>query len=270
MTQGVKSSDQESDSGDDNTQSDKEKGSYSEHETDENETDETNDESKVEDKAEGDEDKRMDYTTSQFKDDVNVRLNEPVDADEGLIQKEGTDAKMINTEVLVTSSSYSSDLASKFLNFLDIPHTDAEIFSPMDVHVHHEVPSNQTPTLLTIPVLVITESSPIYTTVIPQSLQTFSPPPPQSTPTPPPTTEATNPSSALPNFTSVFQFNNRVTTLEKEVVELKKGDPLNTQVTALVDEHLYLRLGAAREEFMNYLSASITARITKQVKIQLP
>ncbi|GKC48577.1 hypothetical protein Tco_1071322, partial [Tanacetum coccineum] len=213
--------------------------------------DETNEESKVEDKVEGDEDKGMDYTTNQFDDDVNVRLNEPVDTDEGLIQKEGTDAEMINkTKVPVTSSSHSSDLASKFLNFLDIPHTNAKIVSPMDVHVHHKVPSNQTPTLLTVPVSVITESSPIYTTVIPQSLQTFAPPPPQSTPIPPPITKATNPSSVLPNFAS--------------------GDPLNTQVTALVDEHLDSRLRANRDKFMNYLPTSITTRITEQVKIQLP
>ncbi|GJX49014.1 hypothetical protein Tco_0275859 [Tanacetum coccineum] len=43
-------------------------------------------------------------------------------------------------EVPVTSSSRLSDLASKFLNFLDIPHTYAKIVSPLDVHVHHEVP----------------------------------------------------------------------------------------------------------------------------------
>ncbi|GJX58920.1 hypothetical protein Tco_0290310 [Tanacetum coccineum] len=43
--------------------------------------------------------------------------------------------------------------------------------------------------------------------------------------------------STLPDFASVFQFNNRVTALEQEVAELKK-DPLHTQVTALVDEHL--------------------------------
>ncbi|GJT91113.1 retrovirus-related pol polyprotein from transposon TNT 1-94 [Tanacetum coccineum] len=61
-----------------------------------------------------------------------------------------------------------------------------------------------------------------------------------------------------------------VTTLEKEVVELKKDDPLNTQVKALVYEHLDSRLGATRDEFMRYLLASITARITEQVKIQLP
>ncbi|GKA18954.1 hypothetical protein Tco_0698869 [Tanacetum coccineum] len=96
--------------------------------------------------------------------------------------------------------------------------------------------------------MVITESSPIFTTVIPQSLPSFTPPPQQSTPTLPPTIEATNPSSILLNFASGFQFDNRVTTLEKEVDELKRNDPLNTQVTALVDEHLDSRLGATRDE----------------------
>ncbi|GKE16005.1 hypothetical protein Tco_1423582, partial [Tanacetum coccineum] len=163
------------------------------------------DETKIHDKAEGDEDEEMDYTTIQLYDDVDIRMNEPVDTDKGFIQEEGTDAKLTNiqqrnenlensqvikdalvtlstipqkSEVLVTSSSHSSDLASKFLKFSDIPHTDAEIISPMDVHVHHEVPNQQTPTLLTIPISVITDSSPVYSTVIPQSIPSFTPPPP--------------------------------------------------------------------------------------------
>ncbi|GJT33630.1 hypothetical protein Tco_0924049 [Tanacetum coccineum] len=93
-------------------------------------------------------------------------MNEPVTTDEGFIQKEGIDAEMINvqqgnenleisinkviedaqvtlsivpkkTEVPVTRSSHSSDFTSKFLNFSDIPHTDAEYFSPMDVLSSH-------------------------------------------------------------------------------------------------------------------------------------
>ncbi|GKA50923.1 hypothetical protein Tco_0744119 [Tanacetum coccineum] len=173
-----------------------------------------------EESTESDEDEDMDYTTSQLYDDVNIRLNKPVQADDETVQKEGTDAEMINvqrgneipeisqviedahvtlssilqkTEVPITSSSHSFDLATKFLNFADIPTTEAEIFSPMDVHVYHEVPSGQTPTLLTVPVSVITESSPVYTTNIPQSLQSFTPPLLLSTPTPPPTIKATNP-----------------------------------------------------------------------------
>ncbi|GJY55741.1 hypothetical protein Tco_0454856 [Tanacetum coccineum] len=301
--------DQKNDSDDDKTQSDNENESNSKHETDENESgsesdqdqneeDEDDeeevkdelvktpsndfddeDETKFTDKAKGDEDEEMDYTTSQLYDDVDIWLNEPVDYDKGFVQEEGTDAAMTNiqqgnenpeilqviedayvilstvppkNEVLVTSSSHSSDLAAKFLNFLDIPHTDGEIVSPMDVHVHHKVPSQQTPILLTVPVLVISDSSPVFSTVIPQSLPSFTSPPQKSTPTPPPTTEATNPQYALPNFTSVFQFNNRVTALEKEVAELKK-DPLYTQVTGLVDDHLDARLGATRDEFINFL-----------------
>ncbi|GJZ42647.1 hypothetical protein Tco_0589902 [Tanacetum coccineum] len=128
------------------------------------------------------------------------------------------------TEVPVTSSSRSFNLASKFLNFLDIPQTDAEIVSPLDVH---------------------------------------------ATPTPPSTIETTNPLSNLPDFSSVFRFNDRITALEKEVVDLKK-DPLHTQVTSLVDSHLDTRLGETRQEFMNFLSESLTARIKEQVKDQLP
>ncbi|GJT10512.1 hypothetical protein Tco_0857554 [Tanacetum coccineum] len=108
-------------------------------------------------------------------DDVNKSDEESDDVikgDKEIVQGEGADAEMIDaqqgnenlettqeqvvedahvtistvtkkTEVLVTSYSRSSDLASKFLNFSDIPHTDAEIVSPLDVHVHHEVPRTQ-------------------------------------------------------------------------------------------------------------------------------
>ncbi|GJV73734.1 hypothetical protein Tco_1493729 [Tanacetum coccineum] len=120
---GAKPGGPDSDSGDDNTQSDNEKGSDSEHETDENETgsesDQEENEEQVEDdeeekddefvktpsnstddedetnKAEGDEDKGIDYTTNQFDDeswDVS-RINQLIQM-KGFIQKEGTDAEM--------------------------------------------------------------------------------------------------------------------------------------------------------------------------------
>nr|GEY69905.1 hypothetical protein [Tanacetum cinerariifolium] len=71
--------------------------------------------------------------------DVTDEESYEIDADKGFIQNEGTNDEMINeTEVPVTSSSHSSDLAAKFLNFTNIPTIDAKIVSPMDVHVHHE------------------------------------------------------------------------------------------------------------------------------------
>ncbi|GKE06309.1 hypothetical protein Tco_1398327, partial [Tanacetum coccineum] len=57
--------------------------------------------------------------------------------------------------------------------------------------------------------------------------------------------------------------------MEKEVADLKK-DPLHTQVTSLVDSHLDIRLGETRQDFINFLSESLTARIKEQVKDQLP
>nr|GFC07910.1 hypothetical protein [Tanacetum cinerariifolium] len=93
-------------------------------------------------------------------------------------------------------------------------------------------------------------------------------PPLQTTPTPPPTIETTNIPPSIPDFTLVFQFNDKVITLEKDVAKLKK-DPLHTQVTALVDDHLDSRMGATRENLMNFLSALLNDRITEQVRNQL-
>ncbi|GKB59363.1 integrase, catalytic region, zinc finger, CCHC-type containing protein [Tanacetum coccineum] len=122
-------------------------------------------------------------------------------------------------------------------------------------------------TLTDYTVLSITESSPVFTN-IPQSSQTFIPPPILTTPTPPLTIDITNLYKHILTA-SVFRFNNRITALEKEVAKIKK-EPLHTQVTSLVDEHLDTRLGETREEFMNFLSESLTARIKEQVKDQLP
>nr|GFA27479.1 hypothetical protein [Tanacetum cinerariifolium] len=53
--------------------------------TEESNSTDDEDETNVKDKAKGDEDKGMDYTSNQFNDDVDVRLKEPVNTDEGLI-----------------------------------------------------------------------------------------------------------------------------------------------------------------------------------------
>ncbi|GKB50753.1 hypothetical protein Tco_0901506, partial [Tanacetum coccineum] len=181
-----KDSDQENESDDAKTQSYNENESDFKHETDENESGSESDqeeneedirddeeevkdefvktpsndsneedETKITNKAEGDEDEEMDWNEnpeiSQVIEDAHVTLST-------VPQK---------TEVPVTNSSHSFDLASKLLNFLDTPHTDVEIVSPMDVHVHHEVPSQQTLALLIVHVSVITDSSLVYFTVIP-------------------------------------------------------------------------------------------------------
>ncbi|GJR94113.1 retrovirus-related pol polyprotein from transposon TNT 1-94 [Tanacetum coccineum] len=193
----------------------------SEHETNENESSSESDQGKNEEDVEDDEEEKDDEFVKTPSNSINDE--DETNQEQGNENPEITLNQVIEdahvtistvlkkTKVPFTSFSHSSDLTTKFLNFADIPTTDAEIISPMDVHVHHEVPSNQTPTLVTISVSVIIESSPVFTVIL-QSL----PSPQQSTLTPPPTTEATHPPSTLPNFASIFQFNNRVTSLEKK------------------------------------------------------
>ncbi|GKE31856.1 hypothetical protein Tco_1451178 [Tanacetum coccineum] len=196
----------------------------------------------------------MDDTTDQFDDDVDARFEEPTQTGKEVVQGEGVDLRKRLKFLLLVLLAHPTWHQNS-----DIPQTDAEIVSPLDVHVHHEVPRTQAPTFLTIPVSVITESSPVYTN-IPQSSQTFTPSPIQTTPIHSTTIETINHLSTLPDFVSVFRFNDRITALEKEVAELKK-DPLHTQVTTFVDEHLDTRLGETRKEFVNFFSESLTARI---------
>nr|GEU55161.1 hypothetical protein [Tanacetum cinerariifolium] len=225
------------------------------------------DEAKITDKAEGHEDEEMDYTTSQLYDDMDIWLNEPVQADDETIQKEGTDAELTNLQQGNDNSKISQVIKDAHVTLstvakkTKVPITSSSHLSNLQANsfTHYNTY-----------ISIIIESSPIYSTIIPQSIPSFTPLPPQLTPTSPPTTKATNSPSTLPDFASVFQSNNRVTALEKEVAELKKDNPLKTQVTAIVYEHLDIRLGAIRDAFMNFLSASTTARIIEQVKNQLP
>ncbi|GJY64546.1 hypothetical protein Tco_0466006 [Tanacetum coccineum] len=124
------------------------------------------------------------------------------------------------------------------------------------------------PLILQIPVSVITESSPVYTN-IPQSSQTFTPPPILTTPNPSPIIDTINPLSTLPDFASVFRFNDRITALEKEVAKLKK-DPYTLKLPTfrLSYNIIDTRLGETRQEFMNFFSESLTARIKEQHRLK--
>nr|GEU50123.1 hypothetical protein [Tanacetum cinerariifolium] len=198
-----KDKDEENKSDDDEPPSNSEKGSDSEQDTDGSESDSESDQQDDDDD-----------------DDDDISKD---DEDRGMDSDDVQDKK--KTEVPITSSSCSSDLASKFLNFSDIPPADTEVVSPLDVYVHHEVPRIHKSTILAV----------------------------RSTLSPLPTTATTNIPPSILDFISVFRFNDRVIALEKDVAELK-NDPLHTQVTTLVDDHLDTRVGATREEFMNFLS----------------
>ncbi|GJY62023.1 hypothetical protein Tco_0462680 [Tanacetum coccineum] len=145
-----------------------------------------------------------------------------------------------------------TDLQSEFQIFSDIPHTDAEIVSPLDVHVHHEGPLElKHPLFYTIPVFSIPKSTRYSQNIYSTSYTLHSQQDKKHSytkyklqPTPPPIIEMQIPLSNLLISHLVFQFNDRITALEKEVAYLKK-DPLHTQVTSLVDSHLDTRSAAS-------------------------
>nr|GEY52816.1 hypothetical protein [Tanacetum cinerariifolium] len=89
--------------------------------------------------------------------------------------------------------------------------------------------------------------------------------------TSPVTSKGTGDRPGVPDVTKYesTESESEVIALEKDVAELK-NDPLHTQVTSLVDDHLDTRMGVTKEEFMNFLSASLTDRITEQIRNQLP
>ncbi|GJV03906.1 hypothetical protein Tco_1337475 [Tanacetum coccineum] len=108
-------------------------------------------------------------------------------------------------------------------------------------------------------------------------MSSFIPLPQQTTPTPTPTTEATTFAPALPDFSALFQFNNRVSALETEISQLKQADQstqlletVKSQVSVLVNDRLDTRLGDTKEKFMEVVSNSMMAKISEQVKIKLP
>ncbi|GKC51766.1 hypothetical protein Tco_1074511 [Tanacetum coccineum] len=119
----------------------------------------------------------------------------------------------------------------------------------------------------------------------------------KSTPTPEPTTElSTNLIPALPDFSSLFGFDHRVSTLENELSQLKQVDhstqiltSIRSQISEMVDGHLSTRIGFAtqttlqsyttefekkaqeeKDRYIDLVEKSIKDIIKDEVKSQLP
>ncbi|GKG46628.1 hypothetical protein Tco_0501474, partial [Tanacetum coccineum] len=75
-----------------------------------------------------------------------------------------------------------------------------------------------------------------FTITIPSPPPSFNPLPQQATPIPTPTaSEATTLFLALPDFSSVFRFNERVTNLEKDLSEMKQVDQYAQAISSILD-----------------------------------
>nr|GEV31530.1 hypothetical protein [Tanacetum cinerariifolium] len=116
--------------------------------------------------------------------DVNVKLKDAGHEKEGKGDVEMTDASRDDkTKGLMQSSTISFEFSSQFLNLDNVPLAGNEFISMMNFKARHEEPSTQTPSLLTVLVTVIPETSTAAALTIPLTIPQITPLPQQSTPT---------------------------------------------------------------------------------------
>ncbi|GKB97232.1 hypothetical protein Tco_0983369, partial [Tanacetum coccineum] len=171
------------------------------------------------------------------------------------------------TEVPLQSSSISSDFTNQFLNLDNALLVDNAVVSMMNFKVRHEEPSTQTPSLLTIHVTAIPETSTAAAPTIPPTIPPITPLPQQSTLTPTlvPTTQTTTTSiSALLNFSSMFGFDQRVFVLEKELSQLKQK-AFRSYTAEFEKKAKY-----ERKRYIDLVGKSVKDIIKDEVKSQLP
>ncbi|GJV56293.1 hypothetical protein Tco_1457298 [Tanacetum coccineum] len=204
---------------------------------------------------------------------------EMTDADKNVSQERSYEQVVDDAHVTLTTtqktegsmqiSSVSSDFASKFLNLDNVPPADNEVDSMMNVKVHQEESSTLAP------------SSHYACNSYPENLYYSRNDQPTTSSIP-----------ALPNFASLFGFDQRVSALEQELSQVKQVDhsaQILAQIPAIVDEHLSTRIGfatqtalqsytaefekkaqAEKEKYIDIIEKSVKEIIKDEVKSQLP
>ncbi|GJY86459.1 hypothetical protein Tco_0500485, partial [Tanacetum coccineum] len=104
-------------------------------------------------------------------------------------------------------------------------------------------------------------ASTVHVTTVTPIIQPFSSIPQMTTPTPIPTTESTTSSIlALPDFASLFGFDQRVSTLEQDLSQVKQS----------YTEEFKKKAQAEKEKYIDIIEKSVKEIIKDEVKSQLP
>ncbi|GJT41322.1 retrovirus-related pol polyprotein from transposon TNT 1-94 [Tanacetum coccineum] len=160
---------------------------------------------------------------------------EMTDADQNIYEEKSYEQVVEDAHVTLTSlqktksskqsSSISSDFASKFLILDNVPPVVDKVSSIMNVKNRQEESSTQEPSLFTVPETAIPETSTAHTTTVPPTITMITPLPQLTTPSPAPITVSTTTSiPLLPDFSSLFGFDQRSYTkeFEKKAQEKRK------------------------------------------------
>ncbi|GJZ57386.1 hypothetical protein Tco_0612880 [Tanacetum coccineum] len=218
------------------------------------------------------------YTPDDQDGEENVKDEEKAEDDEDMSdQRVHTPPDYQLSKKIQQQSSSASDLVSKFIN----PSTDEGIDSVLNQN-------SQSDTLVDILVTTATETPSSDTTTLQPSTLNI-----HSLQTPVTTTSTTFPTTTLPkipNFASLFGFDQRVTALECKLSMLKQSNPFAKSISSIpgiVDKYLATKMKEAvdvvvqlksdklREEaqaknqdFINSLDSNMTKIIKQQVKAQ--
>ncbi|GJZ93543.1 ribonuclease H-like domain-containing protein, partial [Tanacetum coccineum] len=253
----------------------------SDDDSNDDDSDDVNDDDYVDSDANDDNDIQEDYKEEyvhtsenyEFTDDEEDYEELYKDANEDVSQENSYEQVVDDAHVTLTAtqktegslqnSSISSDFASKFLNLDNISPADNEVASMMNVKVHHEESSTQAPSFIT------------------------------STPT---TKSTTTSILALPDFSSLFRFDQRVSALETKISQFKQVDhsaqllaSIKQQIPAIVDDQISTRIRYAtqkalqsytaefekktqeeKDRYIDLIKNSIKGIIKDEVKSQLP
>ncbi|GJX29315.1 hypothetical protein Tco_0237394 [Tanacetum coccineum] len=170
------------------------------------------------------------------------------------------------TESSKQSSYVSSDFASKFLILENVPPVVDEVTSMMNVKSHQEESSTQAPSLFTVPETAIPEIATAHATIVLPTILMITPLPQLTKPSPASTTVLTTTSIlTLPDFSSLFGFDQRVSSLETELSQLKQADH-----SAQLLESVKSQLPTMVDDLLNVVEKSVKDIIKDEVKSLLP
>ncbi|GJS76397.1 hypothetical protein Tco_0726278 [Tanacetum coccineum] len=170
------------------------------------------------------------------------------------------------TESSIQSSFVSSDFASKFLILENVPPAVDEVASMMKSH--QEESSTQATSLFTVPVTAIPETATAHATIVPPTISMITPLLQLTTPSPAPTTISTTTLiHTLPDFSSLFGSDQRVSTLETDFSRIVYAT--RTALESYTKE-LEKKVQEKRKLYIDVVEKSVKDIIKDEVKSLLP
>ncbi|GKD94614.1 hypothetical protein Tco_1374451, partial [Tanacetum coccineum] len=225
-----------SDSEDDNDDDDNANDDYSR-----NEDDDGNDAHDSERTDSGDDDENPSFTLKDYDEEEHDEEHESDDDNEYVYEEEDDD---LYKDVNVRSLGVEHEKERKVVD---------EVAFIMNVRNFQEESSTHAPSLFIMPKTAILETSTSQATIIPPTISMITPLPQLMTPSPAPATIPTTTSNpTLPDFASLFRFNQRVSTLETKLSQIKQAglsahviEYVKSQLPTMVDDLLSTRIGYA-------------------------